>query len=139
MRSAAKQFRRSRRGAIVAPQAVKIEAMSKVSTLRKIGVVARVAREQAGRSRRLNAVKTAVFTSVRSVGRVLHMLWLEVTGAVFLSMAAFGAFALFREYTKYTAGHTTIGRVVLASCFTLTFAWFGLTSFWKTRRKSQRP
>jgi hypothetical protein len=127
------------RCAIVAPQAVKIEAVAKVSTLQKLGVVARVAREQAGRSRRLKALKSALRSTARSCARVLHMLWLEVTGAVFLAMAAFGAIAFFREYLKYEAGHTTLSRVVIAICFTLTFAWFGFSSFWKTRGKSQRP
>lgn len=139
MRSAAQRFRRSIRGVIVAPKAVKIEIVSKVSTLQKVGVVARLARQQAGRSRRLNAAKTAVLTSFRSVWRVLHMLWLEVTGAVFLAMAFVGGAAFFREYAQYTAGRATAGRVVLSVCFTLTFAWFGVSSFWKTRRKSQRP
>jgi hypothetical protein len=40
---------------------------------------------------------------------------------------------------KYTAGHTTTSRLAIAICFTLAFAWFGLSSFWKVRRNSQRP
>ncbi|HKH97542.1 MAG TPA: hypothetical protein VJ999_00420 [Candidatus Sulfotelmatobacter sp.] len=113
--------------------------MSKVSTVQKLGVVARVARDQAGRSRTLSAVAGAVRTTVRSFARASHQLWLEVTGTVFLTMAAFGGLALVREYMKYEAGHTTAGRVAVAGCFTLTFAWFGLSSFWKVRRKSPRP
>lgn len=126
-------------GVIVAPLPVKIESMSKVSALRKLGVVARVAGQQAGRNRTLGAVMGAVRTTARSFGRVLHQLWLEVTGAVFLAMAAIGGIALVREYTKYTAGRATAGRVAIAICFTLAFAWFGLSSFWRVRRKSQRP
>jgi hypothetical protein len=53
-------------------------------------------------------------------------------------MAAFGGIAGVREYTKYAAGRATAGRVAIAVCFTLTFAWFGLSSFWRGRRKSQR-
>jgi len=126
-------------GVIVAPQAVKIEAVDKISALRKLGVVARVAGDQAGRSRTFNAVKSAVTTSLRSFGHAIHQLWLEVTGTVFLTMALFGAVTFIREYMKYSSGHTTVGRLAIAICFTLTFAWFGLTSFWRTRRKSQRP
>ncbi len=101
--------------------------------------MARVAGQLAGRNRTLSAVMGAVRTTARSFGRALHQLWLEVTGTVFLAMAAFGGIAGVREYMKYAAGHTTAGRVAIAGCFTLTFAWFGLSSFWRVRRKSQRP
>ena len=93
----------------------------------------------AGRSRRLNALMGAVRTTARSFVHILHLLWLEVTGTVFLAMAAFGGIALIREYGKYATGRATAGRVAIAVCFTLTFAWFGLSSFWRVHRKSQRP
>jgi hypothetical protein len=80
-----------------------------------------------------------VLTTARSFGRAMHQLWLEVTGTLFLSIALFGAAAGVREYMKYSSGHTAPGRVAIAACFTLAFAWFGLSSFWRTRRKSQRP
>jgi len=69
----------------------------------------------------------------------MHLLWLEVTGALFLFIALAGGIAVFREYTKYTAGHTTAGRLAIAASFTLAFAWFGVSSFWRVHRKSQRP
>jgi hypothetical protein len=75
---------------------------------------------------------------LRSFGRALHQLWLEVIGTLFLAMALFGAIALVREYMNYSAGRTTTSRLAIAICFTLTFAWFGLSSFWRVRRK-QRP
>jgi hypothetical protein len=130
---------RRRRCAIVSPQAVKIEAVNKVSTLRKLGAVARVASQQAGRSRTFSALMTGARTTGRSFGRAAHQLWLEVTGTIFLAMAFFGAAAGVREYMKYSTGHTTAGRVAITVCFTLAFAWFGMSSFWKVRRKSQRP
>jgi hypothetical protein len=94
--------------------------------------------QQAGRNRLLSALTGACMTTVRSFGRAMHHLWLEVTGTVFLSMAVFGAAAGIREYMKYTAGQATPGRVVIAACFTAAFAWFGLSSFWRVHRKSQR-
>jgi hypothetical protein len=123
---------------IVAPEAVKIEAVGKVSTLRKLGGVARVAGQRAGRNRTLGAAVGAARTTFRSFARAGHQLWLEVTGTVFLVMAVFGGVTGVREYTKYTAGQATLGRVVIVACFTLTFAWFGLSSFTRARRKSQR-
>ena len=82
---------------------------------------------------------SAVRATARSFGHVMHLLWLEVTGTVFLAMAAFGGMALVREYMKYAAGRASASRVAIAVCFTITFAWFGLSSFWRVRRKSQRP
>lgn len=97
----------------------------------------RVAGDLAGRNRTLRALMGAVRTTVRSFARATHQLWLEVMGTLFLTMAAFGGMALIREYMKYTSGRTTAGRVAVATCFTLAFAWFGLSSFWKAQRKGR--
>ena len=139
MLPAAERFTDRRVGVIVAPKAVKIEGVGQISSLRKVGVALRVIRDMAGRSPRLNAAMCAVRATARSFAHVLHLLWLEVTGTVFLAMATFGGVAFIREYTKYTAGRATAGRLAIAVCFTLTFAWFGLSSFWRAGRKSQRP
>jgi hypothetical protein len=105
--------------------------VSKVSTARKIGVVGRVASQQVKRSRVVRAATQAATTMARTLGRVLHQLWLEVTGLIFLVMAASGGFAAAKEYAKYEAGRVGVGRVVVAVCFTVTFAWFGVSSFWR--------
>ena len=110
------------------------------SALQKIGIVTRVAgrlaARQAGQSRWLTAGLNGLRVTARSFGRVLGILWLEVTGFVFLSLALIGGLAFAREYAKFEAGKTGSGRVVLAICFTLTFAWFGVSSFWRARRKN---
>jgi hypothetical protein len=111
--------------------------VSKVSTVRKLGVVARVASKQAGRYRIVRAASSAVSTTARAFGKVLHQLWLEVTGLVFLIMSASGGAALAHEYAKYQAGKAGFGRVAVAICFTVTFAWFGLSSFWRVRQKGK--
>jgi hypothetical protein len=103
-----------------------------------MGVVARVAGQQAGRNRMLNAMMGAARTTARSFAHVLHLLWLEVTGVVFLVMALSFAGASVKEYGKYHAGQIGVGRVAVAIVFAVTFAWFGLSSFWRVRRKSQR-
>lgn len=112
--------------------------MSKVSALRKLGVFAQIAREQAGRSRTASAVISAVTTTARSFGRAAHQLWLEVTGLLFIVMALAFAGASFQEYGKYHAGRVGSGRLAVAIVFTVAFAWFGLSSFWRVRRKGQR-
>ena len=60
--------------------------MNKVSAWRKVGLAARVAQDQAGRSRTVRALMGAVGATARSFGRALHQLWLEVTGVVFDSV-----------------------------------------------------
>jgi len=111
--------------------------VSKVSTAQKLGVVARVAGQQARRSRIVRAATSAATTTARALGKVLHQLWLEVTGLVFLVMAASGGAAVAHEYAKYQAGKAGFGRVMVAICFTVTFAWFGVSSFWKVRRRTK--
>ena len=104
--------------------------------LKKLRLVLRVASQQIARSRTGSALLKGLRATAGSFGRVLHQLWLEVTGFIFLAIAAIGAITGFREYGKYHAGQETgPGRVILAVCFTLSFAWFGLTSFWRIRRK----
>jgi len=123
---------------IVALQAVKIEAVSKVSSVRKLGVVARVAGRQAKRSRTVRAVTGAVAASGRALGKAMHQLWLEVTGLVFLAMAGAGGIESAKEYAKYSAGRAGVRGVVVAVCFTVTFAWFGVSSFWRVRQRGRR-
>ena len=112
--------------------------MSKVSTARKMGIVARVAGQQVRKTRTFGAVSTAARTTFRHLGHVMGQLWLEVTGFVFLALAAIGSLAVVREYGKYHAGHATSGRLVLAFCFAGIFAWFGVSSFWQVRKRQKR-
>ncbi len=72
---------------------------------------------------------------VRAVSKVIHLLFLEVTGFVFLCFAVIGGFALVREYPKVVAGQVSHGRFGITLAFMLMFAWFGVTSFWRARRK----
>src|ERR1700719_3830603 len=110
--------------------------MVNVSTVRKLSIAARIAARHAGRTRTVGAILKGARTTAVHFGRVLHQLWLEVTGFVFLALAFIGAGAFFREYTRYLARQTTTGRLVVAIIFTLTFVWFGVTSFWRVWEKS---
>jgi hypothetical protein len=101
-------------------------------------VAARVAKQQAQRSRTVRAAGKAIATVGRSLGRVMHQLWLEVTGLVFLLMGLSFAAAAVKEYGKYHAGQAGYGRLAVAICFTVTFAWFGISSFWRVRKKGNR-
>ena len=112
-------------------------SMVNLSTARKLSLVARLALRQAQQTRTWGAFLRAGRITGTHVGRVLHQLWLEVTGFVFLVLAAIGSLALYREYAEYQAGKANPSRIVAAICFTVLFAWFGVTSFWKTRKKGK--
>jgi TRAP-type C4-dicarboxylate transport system permease small subunit len=72
----------------------------------------------------------------RSFARVLHVLWLEVTGFFFLFLAFVGAAAGVREYHRHLAGTAGTGKIYLAAAFALIFAYFGVTSFMRSRRRT---
>jgi hypothetical protein len=107
---------------------------------KKIALFARVAGQQIGtqaaRSRTGSAVLKGLRATASSLGGALHQLWLEITGFVFLVIAAAGAYEAFREYGKYHGGQEPgPSRLILAVCFTVSFAWFGLSSFVRVRKK----
>jgi hypothetical protein len=105
---------------------------------RRIALIYRAVVNMVDRSRTGHAVLSGIRTTTRSFGRVLHQLWLEVTGFTFLAMAAVGAMAGMREYGKYQSGHATgPGRLLLAICFTVSFTWFGLSSFWRVKKRAK--
>jgi len=111
-------------------------------TARKIKLIYRAAANVASnlveRSRTGRAVLAGTRAIARSFGRVLHQLWLEVTGFTFLAIAGIGALAGMREYGKYQSGHAAgPGRLVLAVCFTVSFIWFGVSSFWRVKKRAK--
>jgi len=105
--------------------------MSPLSNARKLGIAARVAGRQVRRTRTFGAVMKAGRVTVAGWGRILGQLWLEVTGFVFLALAAVGGLAFWREWVK----HSGTRRLVLAAAFTILFGWFGGSSFWRVRKK----
>ena len=114
--------------------------MAAISTSRKALVAAqvatRVASRAARRSRLLGAAWSGVRATVLSLGRVLHRIWLEITGVFFLLFALVGGAAAWREYPLYRAGQADLLHFLAPAFFSALFAWFGLTSFWRARRKA---
>jgi hypothetical protein len=100
--------------------------------------VLRVAGRKTGENRWVRAFYRGGSVTAKSVGRVAHVLWLEVTGFLFLVLAMIGAGAAVREYHRYSLGTTTRGRVAIAAAFAALFLYFGISSFWHSRHKSRR-
>ena len=95
----------------------------------------RVAGRKSGESRWVRALYSAGAVTFRSIRRILHVLWLEVAGLLFLFLALVGGGAAIRQYHRYQAGTSGAGRVLLAMGFALVFAYFGVSSFWRSRKR----
>jgi hypothetical protein len=98
----------------------------------------RIAGRRTGENRWARAFYRAGDATWGSLRHVLHALWLEVTGFLFLVLAAIGAGAAVREYRRYAAGTTTWERMAVAALFALLFLYFGINSFWRSRHKSKQ-
>jgi hypothetical protein len=109
--------------------------MVQLSTGRKLGILARIAMNSAGRNRTLGAAMNGAKITGKHVGRVANVLWLEVTGFVFFAIGVISGLATFREYHRYQAGEIGVNRVVLAAVIAVMFAWFGASSFWRVKKK----
>jgi len=108
-----------------------------VSTARKLGIAAKIAGDHLGKNRFLAALRAGVGATAKSFARVFHVLWLEVSGFFFLILAVMLLLATWREYSKYHSGLVTINRVYLAAAFAAMFTYFGVSSFWRARKKGK--
>jgi hypothetical protein len=95
----------------------------------------RIAGRKSGENRWVRAFYKAGTVTFRSIRHVLQVLWLEVTGLLFLVLAMVGGGAAVRQYHRYRAGTSGVGKIVLAAAFALIFAYFGASSFWRSRRR----
>jgi predicted tellurium resistance membrane protein TerC len=109
--------------------------MANVSTARKVGIAARIAGQQVKRSKTYGAVASGVRATLSHFAGVLHQLWLEITGFVFLAFAGVGLVALVREFNSFHAGKGTSSHLAVAAGFTAVFGWFGISSFWRARNR----
>jgi hypothetical protein len=94
-----------------------------------------VAGRKSGQNRWVRAFYNAGNVTLRNVSRVLHVLWLEVAGLFFLVLAVVGAAAAVREFHRHSIGTGSTGKTLLASMFALLFGYFGVSSFWRSRRR----
>lgn len=92
----------------------------------------RVAWRMARRHPLVNAAASVAGGFFRQLGRTLYALWLEIAGVFFTLFAVIGAGACWREYR---AGEFGSFRFLLSVCFTVLFAWFAASSFWRARRR----
>jgi hypothetical protein len=70
---------------------------------------------------------------LKKSGKILHRLWLEITGFVFLGLAAHGTFSTLREWRAYADGGP-VWKLIAAMFFLILMASFGIYSFLRARR-----
>ena len=113
--------------------------MPTITKAQKAGIAARVASRMAGDKLNRNpwwrGAVAGGKTMFATLGRIFHMLFLEVTGLFFVILAfMFGRF-LMNENAKRLAGHGDPLRFWLAVGLSVLFVWFAVTSFRRARKK----
>lgn len=73
------------------------------------------------------------FQWLRDAMRILRVLWLEVTGGIFIGLALFGVPSVTREWRLYQEGGPWY-RLASVLVFLAMMLVFGVYSFWRARR-----
>jgi hypothetical protein len=89
----------------------------------------RFSSDKALRKRVLRAGVSGVAATVASVGRVVGKLWHEVTGFLFLCLAAIGGAEVWRKWSTHETQ-----KLEIAAAFSAMFLYFGVSSFWRAKR-----
>lgn len=103
---------------------------------RGAGKLFRVVKGKPGRNRRyFRGIISGAGAFFNALSTAMRVLFLELSGLIFLlfSITIVGAF--FREYRHYEQSHVGLDRVVLAGVVGVLFLYFGVSSFWRARRK----
>jgi hypothetical protein len=116
------------------PNPIRQSSLSPASVGTFLGKLAGSFRKGRGGHRIFQGVTAASTSFLQTLRRVGKVLWLEVTGFLFLWMALLGGIACWHEYHVYAAGKQGLSRAALAGLFALVFAYFGVSSFSKARR-----
>lgn len=121
---------------------------AKVVTSENVRSIAASAGQGAGRTiRTLNSpqnrnVARGLFSGARvfwgNLRHVTGLLFLEVTGAIFLFFGLGISAKAWSEYQAHRAGAQNTQRMELAIALAVMFLYFGISSFWRSRRKARR-
>ncbi len=103
------------------------------------GTVFRWLRGKPGRNTRMfRGVRSGVSGFLKPVLAVLRVLFLEISGFIFLCFSVIIVSAFIREYRKYAMHQAGLERVILAGGVGVIFFYFGVSSFWWARQKRSR-
>jgi hypothetical protein len=103
------------------------------------GTAFRLLRGKPGRNKKLfGGVQAGVNGFVKPLMSVLRVLFLEVSGVMFLFISLAVSGGIYREYKKYAMHQAGWERLALAGVLGGMFFYFGVSSFWQARRKRSR-
>jgi hypothetical protein len=103
------------------------------------GTAYRMLRGRPGRNQKLlRGVRAGVSGFAGPLKNVLRVLFLEISGLFFLFFSLCVLVAFMREYKKYLGHEVGPGRVALAGAVAAMFLYFGVSSFWRARRKRSK-
>jgi hypothetical protein len=99
----------------------------------------RMLRGRPGRNRTLlRGVRAGIGGFAGPLQNVLRVLFLEISGLVFLFFSLSIMIAFAREYRRYALHEVGSERVVLAGAIAILFLYFGVSSFWRARRRRSK-
>ncbi|MGD0974345.1 MAG: hypothetical protein ABR866_09670 [Candidatus Korobacteraceae bacterium] len=116
------------------PNPLRAKPSSAGSVGSMLGKVARSFQKGQKGWRIFQGVSAGIGSFLQTLRRVGKILWLEITGFLFLWLALVGGIACWREYHAYAAGKIGPGRAAVAGLFAFLFAYFGVSSFWSARK-----
>jgi hypothetical protein len=103
------------------------------------GTAFRMLRGKPGRNKKLlGGVQAGVSGFLKPVMAALRVLFLEVSGVMFLFFSLAVTIAFFREYKKYATHEVGWHHLALAGAVGGMFLYFGVSSFWQARRKRSK-
>lgn len=103
------------------------------------GTAYRILRGTPGRNTRLlRGVKAGVRGFAGPMRKVLHVLFLEVSGLVFLFISLGVLSAFLREYKKYAMHEVGVEHVLVTAAVGAMFLYFAVSSFWRARRRRSK-
>jgi hypothetical protein len=109
--------------------------MGSLSSAKNIARAVQVVAGQVQRNRLLSAALSGVRATVASFTHIFHILWLEVTGFIFLILGMMGAAAGVHEYHRSGLGQANATKLWVSGIFAVLFVYFGVSSFWRARKK----
>jgi hypothetical protein len=103
------------------------------------GTAFRVLKGKPGRNKRwFRGFQSGASAFTKTMAGTLRVLFLEVSGFIFICFTVMIISAFFREYRKYATHQAGMERVILAGAVSAMFFYFGLSSFWRARRKRSK-
>ena len=69
----------------------------------------------------------------------IRIIWNQVIGFLFLVLAAWPASSAVKDIMKFDGSGEHVLRISFTVVFALVLGYFGVTSFWRARKISQRP